>query len=119
MIKSQNGHTNFTGEAGAIIADFMSICDTFISYIEGEFEVNEAKAIDGLSHITDIVKEDHNKHDEKKLKKQLHEFLDYITEDKIKQRSESAKATVIKVDSLEEALEKLGDILENIAETGR
>ena len=118
MIKTQKGYTNFKGDAGTIIADFLSVCDGFISYLGNEFKVDETKAINGFQGMTEIVKETYNNHDEgEEVEKRLHEVLDYLTEDKIKQQSKTSEAIVIEADSLEDAVKQIGDVLRDITGT--
>ena len=114
MIKTQEGYTNFKGSTETIIADFMSMCDGFISFLKGEFKVDEIKAINGFSSMTEIVKEAYNNHNEGKIEKRLYEVLEYLTEDEIKQQPKPPKAIVIEADSLEDAVEQIGDILKDI-----
>lgn len=114
MIKTQKGHTKFKGSTETIIADFMSVCDGFISYLKDEFKVDEIKAINGFSSMTEIVKEAYNNHNEGKIEKRLYEVLEYLTEDKIKQQSKPSEAIVIEADSLEDAMKQIGDVLKDI-----
>lgn len=114
MIKTQKGHTNFKGGAETIIADFMSVCDGFISYLESEFKVDETKAINGFSSMTEIVKETYNGRNEGTVGKRLCEVLEYLTEDEIKHQPKPSEAIVIEADSLEDAMKQIGDVLKDI-----
>lgn len=114
MIKTQEGYTNFKGSTETIIADFLSVCDGFISYLGNEFKDDETKAINGFGGMTEIVKETHNNHDEGKIEKRLYEVLEYLTEDEIKQQPKPPEVVVIEADSLEDAVEQIGDILKDI-----
>ena len=114
MIKTQKGYTNFKGSAETIIADFISVCDGFISYLKDEFKVDETKAINGFSSMAEIVKEAYNGRNEGKVEKRLYEVLKYLTEDEIKQQSKPSEAIVIEADNLEDAMRQIGDVLKDI-----
>ena len=115
MIKTQKGYTNFKGDAETIIADFMSVCDGFISYLESEFKVDETKAINGFSSMTEIAKEAYNgRSNEGKVGKRLHEVLKYLTENEIKQQPKTSEVIVIEANSLEDAMKQIGDVLKDI-----
>lgn len=114
MIKTQEGYTNFKGSTETIIADFISVCDGFISYLKDEFKVDEIKAINGFSSMTEIVKETYNGRNEGKVGKRLCEVLEYLTEDEIKQQPKPPEVIVIEADSLEDAVEQIGDVLKDI-----
>ena len=114
MIKTQEGYTNFKGSTETIIADFLSVCDGFISYLGNEFKVDETKAINGFSSMTEIVKEAYNGRNEGRVEKRLYEVLDYLIKDEIKQQPKPPEVIVIEADSLEDAVEQIGDILKDI-----
>lgn len=116
MIKTQEGYTNFKGSTETIIADFISVCDGFISYLKDEFKVDETKAINGFWGMTEIAKETYNNHDKGQgAEERLHEVLECLTEDKIKQQSKPSEAIVIEADNLEDAMRQIGDVLKDIA----
>lgn len=118
MIKTQEGYTNFKGGAGTIIADFLSVCDGFISYLGNEFKVDETKAINGFGGMTEIVKETHNNHDEgEEVEKRLYEVLEYLTKDEIKQQPKPLEVIVIEADSPEDAIRQVKEVLKDIMET--
>lgn len=115
MIKTKEGYTNFKGNTETIIADFMSVCDGFISYLKDEFKVDETKAINGFSSMTEIVKEACNgRSNEGKVGKRLHEVLKYLTENEIKQQPKTSEVIVIEANSLEDAMKQIGDVLKDI-----
>lgn len=116
MIKTVNGTTTALGDMPTIMADFLSVSDSFIQYIMDEFKVNEAKAIIGYAALTDIVMEVFKKPDRRTIiSNRLIDVLDFLAVDSVNQQpNATAETIVIEANSLEDAVEQIGDILKDI-----
>lgn len=114
MIKTVNGTTTISGDVPTIIADFLSVSDSFIQHIMAEFKVNEAKAILGA----EIVREGFKKPDRRTtISNRLIDVLDFLAADSVNQQpNATAKTIVIEADSPEDAMRQVREVLKDIME---
>lgn len=119
MIKTVNGTTTASGDMPTIMADFLSVSDSFIQYIMDEFKVNEAKAILGYAALAEIVREGFKKPDRRTtISNRLIDVLDFLAADSVNQQpNATAKTIVIEADSPEDAMRQVKEVLKDIMET--
>lgn len=119
MIKTVNGTTTASGDMPTIMADFLSVSDSFIQYIMDEFKVNEAKAIIGYAALAEIVREGFKKPDRRTIiSNRLIDVLDFLAVDSVNQQpNATAKTIVIEADSPEDAMQQVKEVLKDIMET--
>lgn len=118
MIKTVNGTTTASGDMPMIMADFLSVSDSFIQYIMDEFKVNEAKAILGYAALAEIVREGFKKPDRRTtISNRLIDVLDFLAADSVNQQpNATAKTIVIEADSPEDAMRQVKEVLKDIME---
>lgn len=118
MIKTVNGTTTVLGDMPTIMADFLSVSDSFIQYIMDEFKVNEAKAIIGYAALTDIVMEVFKKPDRRTIISNcLIDVLNFLAVDSVNQQpNATAKTIAIEADSPEDAMRQVKEVLTDIME---
>jgi len=118
MIKTVNGTTTASGDMPTIMADFLSVSDSFIQYIMDEFKVNEAKAILGYAALAEIVREGFKKPDRRTtISNRLIDVLDFLAADSVNQQpNATAKTIVIEADSPEDAMRQVKEVLKDIME---
>lgn len=118
MIKTVNGTTTASGDMPTIMADFLSVSDSFIQYIMDEFKVNEAKAILGYEALAEIVREGFKKPDRRTtISNRLIDVLDFLAADSVNQQpNATAKTIVIEADSPEDAMRQVKEVLKDIME---
>lgn len=116
MIKTVNGTTTALGDMPTIMADFLSVSDSFIQYIMDEFKVNEAKAIIGYAALTDIVMEVFKKPDRRTIiSNRLIDVLDFLAVDSVNQQpNATAETIVIEANSPEDVMRQVKEVLTDI-----
>ena len=119
MIKTVNGTTTISGDVPTIMADFLSVSDSFIRYIMDKFKVNEAKAIIGYAALAGIVGEGFKKPDRRTIiSNRLIDVLDFLAVDSVNQQpNATAKTIAIEAESLEDAMRQVKEVLKDIMET--
>lgn len=118
MIKTVNGTTTTSGDMPTIMADFLSVCDSFIQYIMDKFKVDEAKAIHGYAALVEIVGEGFKKPDRRTtISNRLIDVLDFLAADSVNQQpNATAKTIVIEADSPEDVMRQVKEVLKDIME---
>ena len=118
MIKTVNGTTTISGDVPTIMADFLSVSDSFIRYIMDTFKVNEAKAIIGYAALAEIVGEGFKKPDRRTIISNcLIDVVDFLAADSANQQpNATAKTIAIEADSPEDVMRQLKEVLTDIME---
>lgn len=118
MIKTVNGTTTISGDVPTIMADFLSVSDSFIRYIMDKFKVNEAKAIIGHAALAEIVGEAFKKPDRRTIISNcLIDVVDFLAADSANQQpNATAKTIVIEADSPEDVMRQFKEVLTDIME---
>lgn len=116
MIKTVNGATTMSGDVPTIMADFLSVSDSFIRYITDKFEVNEARAIIGYAALAEIVGKAFKKPDRRTIISNcLIDVLDFLAVDSVNQQpNATAETIVIEADSPEDVMRQVKEVLTDI-----
>lgn len=116
MIKTVNGATTMSGDVPTIMADFLSVSDSFIRYITDKFKVNEARAIIGYAALAEIVREAFKKPDRRTIiSNRLIDVLDFLAVDSVNQQpNATAETIVIEANSPEDVMRQVKEVLTDI-----